>query len=711
MLVISTGVTLAALKWLGYQLHLFAAAYIGDQYDTLLNSWAIFQAIDNLLHRPFNLGYSTIFYGDPNSFGYTIAPYGIAIAVLPLYLLSKGNLVFTYNAYFVATFLLTAWGAYLLIRYLLKPSQPIAMLMGLMVGFAQFRFGHYVHVETLSTQFYLLALYCWHRLFQTPHRRWVVGLSVTVWFTLLSSGYLGMMLFFTLALILGYSALKQRPRLTHQFLVRLMGATALSLVLIVPFSLYRLGNAAFRGGVSYESVIAHSGRPGDWFSGNSQIYLGVVPSAGERQLFLGWTPIVLAFCAWRYRRILGMTEDAQAEWALDASHVVAVYGLLSVAGYLMTLGPQLRVGDVILGPLPYAILMQLPGLNELRVPARFIWLPITGTAVLGAYLLRQLQSQWEAWLFWSMYGIVALVLVIELTPFNGEHTRRISLASFIQPNLARPLRPQSRPINVPVYAWLAQQPFGTAIFQYPADLKSNYSYISDLTLHHQPMLNGVSSLTPAWWEQAHWEEFPTPGTVALLRKRGIQYILVHHEMFSAQAEIAWRERLQNYQSMWGEWERIGQFDQVEVYRVPWPQPRRTLRLEFDQAVPGAGWAGPEVTPSGETFQWMGAETATLDLPLAPDCRFDISFRILMAMAPDILNSLTLSTADQPLALTYQPDSQTFHGLIPLTAITADETRLAFQVNRIISPKEAGFSDDSRSLALAFDWLQVDCQAS
>src|SRR4051812_15436830 len=125
-LLLATLLILASLTWLGYDLKMISKTFIGNSGDTLANSSAIYQALDNLLHRPSDLGYSTIFYGERDSFFFTIAPYGIAVAVLPIYLISGGNLELTYNLYWIATFVLTAWAVYLLVEYLLQPPRGAA---------------------------------------------------------------------------------------------------------------------------------------------------------------------------------------------------------------------------------------------------------------------------------------------------------------------------------------------------------------------------------------------------------------------------------------------------------------------------------------------------------------------------------------------------------------------------------------------------------
>ncbi|MEK7784834.1 MAG: hypothetical protein AAB658_05315, partial [Chloroflexota bacterium] len=58
--------------------------------------------------------------------------------------------------------------------------------------------------------------------------------------------------------------------------------------------------------------------------------------------------------------------------------------------------------------------------------------------------------------------------------------------------------------------------------------------------------------------------------------------------------------------------------QLENRRLP------SLGFEFDNTAPGPGWHGQEVTPDGQTFQWM-KERAELVLPLVTDHDFTLRF--------------------------------------------------------------------------------------
>jgi hypothetical protein len=143
--------------------------------------------------------------------------------------------------------------------------------------------------------------------------------------------------------------------------------------------------------------------------------------------------------------------------------------------------------------------------------------------------------------------------------------------------------------------------------------------------------------------------------------------------------------------------------QLENRRLP------SLGFEFDNVAPGPGWHGQEVTPDGQTFQWM-KERAELVLPLATDHDLALSFRVRPALAPGILPGLTLAVNDHPVPLishTHTNGDTTFEAAIPKTLLDNPRyTQLVFQVSRTVIPDELYGNGDTRALGLAFDWLRV-----
>lgn len=159
------------------------------------------------------------------------------------------------------------------------------------------------------------------------------------------------------------------------------------------------------------------------------------------------------------------------------------------------------------------------------------------------------------------------------------------------------------------------------------------------------------------------------------------------------------------------------FDSVAIGYVCWPpsnceglsqnEPQDSLTLEFDQVVNGFGW---EIPREGSAQLWMTNKIATIRTWLTAEQDLPIQFRVTMALAPEVLESLKLTINGDPIALTYETraDGYYFTGIIPQSALMRDPdtTILMFFVDRLVVPAEIGLGADERHLALLFDSLEI-----
>ena len=560
--------TLLSLRWMGFDLQLFSRAYIGGVGDPLLNSWAIYQGIYNLSHWPINLGYSTIFYNDSASFAYTIAPYGISLTMLPVFFIFGQNMELTYNTYYILTFILTAWSASIIIKYLLAPGYIISSIAALIVAFSQFRFLHAGHIETLSTQFLLISIYLLHRLIDQPHWKLSLLLSISFWFCLLTSGYLGVIFVIASTIITAFIYIYIAPHHRNKIIQQLIVAGGLAAIFCLPFLLFRLQNEAASSGQSFEQSLVYSAKLEGWLSGTSHIYRQATPFQGEGAVFIGFVPIILSLMAWRSRDILDRFESLMPR-TLSRRDVVVLYAVITVFGYILSLGPVLQVGDTKSVPLPYILLMQIPVFSWIRVPARFILLAVLGTSILSSALLYVV---WKTRTFVTasiMTTCLVVLLLAELIPANGDGSgnlvtslRRKAIFS------GGPLQGVVFDKQAPAYRWLAEQPPGTPVMHYPITGDASYTYYAYLPVHQQPMLNGGGSFLPTWFVSANWSAFPDQQTIHLLQERNIRYILIHRDLLSQAEKEALGRRWQEYESSYGAFERVVTFGEVDIYRVP-----------------------------------------------------------------------------------------------------------------------------------------------
>jgi Sulfotransferase family len=126
---------------------------------------------------------------------------------------------------------------------------------------------------------------------------------------------------------------------------------------------------------------------------------------------------------------------------------------------------------------------------------------------------------------------------------------------------------------------------------------------------------------------------------------------------------------------------------------------------FCQPLRGTNWQRREFPTPDTVFRWTSDTVSTLDLPLAIDQDLQIEFCIINALAPDILQSLTLEIAGNPIPLSvlYSFDSTTIlQGTLPRSLLTPPFTRLTFKTDRTLTPHSLNPNDrDTRSVGLAF----------
>lgn len=566
IVAVSLILTIMSLSWMGFDFNYIARSFIGEGGDTLLNSWTIYQAIYNLTHYPIRLGYSTIFYGDDLSFAYTIAPYGIAIVSLPIYALSGGNLFFTYNIYYLSTFVLTAWSTYLLINYLLKPPLAATLIASLMVAFAQFRFLHFGHIETLSTQFYVFSVYLLHRLIDEPKMKWSLLLAISFWLTMITSGYLGIIFIITGIPILAFCLKRRTVSENIHVTAHLFYTFIVVFFICAPFLLFRLGNSSFRAGQSYEQSIAYSSSLAGWFSGTSQIYRDVTPFKGEGAAFIGFTPIVLAALAFYYRRTSRVRSELVGLYNENAKTVIVMYAVITIIGFFLTLGPVVKINDAPIVPSPYLLLMQFPVFSWIRVPGRFILMGVIGTAVLSAYTMAIIARRYSQLAYYSSIALIGCLLVLELTPFNGDASKRIFGLPATQ-SANRVFKVITYDRKNTVYDWLAQQPRDTAVLHYPVTGMAAYQYFAYQPYTNQPMLNGGGSYLPNWYIENDWNQFPNVPMMNVLYDHHIRYILIHHDLMTPAENETFTNRWNTFQATSGKLPLVATFGSVEVYSV------------------------------------------------------------------------------------------------------------------------------------------------
>lgn len=229
------------------------------------------------------------FFGDP-------AP-ALAVFGAPVRLLG-GNPVAAYNFVFLLSFLVAAWGMYLLAKRL-TGSRGAAFVAGLIFAFFPYRFAHIGHLELLFCGWIPFCLLFVHKYFDAPRLRNALGIAAFYLLQVLSCAYYGDYMAFFLGLTAVYFAARtgafKRPSFWRDAAV----AGALTLAVLGPYFYAML---QVHGRLLFTRAIWEV----QLYSAELQHYLAVPPfnriwgwllgglGAQEWQLFPGLVPIALA---------------------------------------------------------------------------------------------------------------------------------------------------------------------------------------------------------------------------------------------------------------------------------------------------------------------------------------------------------------------------------------------------------------------------------
>jgi hypothetical protein len=189
-----------------------------------------------------------IFHPAPLTLAYSEHLLTQSLLVLPIHL-AGGNPILVYNAAFLASFVLSALGAFLLARDLLGRADA-AFLAGLAFGFAAYRVDQLSHVQVLSSQWMPFALLGFLRYARTGRAAPLAGGAAALVAQSLSCGYYA--LYFPPAAAvfaltwLARGPARRRPRAWLGLLLAAAAVAALVLPALLPYAAVRRSGVILR---------------------------------------------------------------------------------------------------------------------------------------------------------------------------------------------------------------------------------------------------------------------------------------------------------------------------------------------------------------------------------------------------------------------------------------------------------------------------------
>jgi hypothetical protein len=563
-------------------LHL-GSAVPSDLGDPLLNTWILWW---NARAVPFTADWwnAPAFFPAEGVLAFSEHLLGLAPFTSPVIWLT-GNPQLAYNLTLLLTFALSAFAAYLLCLEV-TGRRDAALLGGLVFGFAPYRIAQLPHLQVLAAFWMPVGLFALHRYTDGRRARWLVLFGVAWLLQALSNGYY--LAFYPVLVVLWIVWFVPWREWKKAAAIGLAAIVATLPVLPVIVGYWQVHETYdFRRGIdeirSFSADVTSPLRashhlllwgwldvydrpegelfPGLWAAVLALAALvlprdarpGVEPRFRRLRLLL-WAA-VLAFGAitvsaavapWRLS-FAGMSISATTPYkpltisilcaialaltsrgVRDAFHsrsAFAFYAGAAAAMWLLSLGPTpTLLGEPVMYQAPYAWLLQLPGFDSLRAPARFGMLAFLCLAVSAA-------------LGWARAAP-------KLSP--GP---RLALAALLAAGVAAdswlremPLEaaPAPRPIAPPAGSVLVELPFGDG------DMLAMYRWMD----HGVRLANGYSGHFPsAFFPLRRGLNGHDPGLLPALAGAGVTHVLVDttedrdgawHEYVSTDAELLQR---------------------------------------------------------------------------------------------------------------------------------------------------------------------------
>ena len=531
-----------------------------DFGDPLLNAWILAWDATHLGRGWWN---ANIFFPHPLALAYSEHLLAQALSILPVYALTR-NPILCYNLVFLATFVLSGLGMFLLARELTGRADA-AFVAGVAFAFAPYRVASLSHVQVLSSAWMPFAVYGFRRYFDTGRTRALAGGAAAWVLQNLSCGYY--LLYFSLAMI-AYLAWELLTRRRHVVATAIAcAAVALAtLPLLVPYlELRRLGfDTRELGEIERYSADVYA-----YATADPQLHVwGSMARAfakPEGALFPGLTIVVLAALAAApplafapfalllvpllgiHVPLVKMTSVSRTlGWSAVLCGVICaasadqrrrvrawlastpgILTLIVVGAIAMSFGPDIHShGRQIAEWSAYRFFYDhVPGFDGVRVPARFDMVVLFGLAALAAFAVRSRTAAVAA-------GVLVLVesLAVPIA-INQNDT------NYKQRHLAPLPDRVSLDARHDLDAFISRLPAGAAIVELPlGEPAFDVRYMIASTRHWRPLVNGYSGGAPPDYvrlDQA-LQEFLVRGDRAwqALAESGATHAVVHEALYA-----------------------------------------------------------------------------------------------------------------------------------------------------------------------------------
>jgi F5/8 type C domain len=351
-----------------------------DRGDPLLVTWILWWSTKTmpLTERWWN---APAFYPASGVFAFSENLLSLAPITAPILKLSTSP-VLAYNVAFMLSYALSGLSAYML-AFVLTSRHDASFVAAVAFAFAPYRLSHLSHLQLLSSYWMPVALAALHMYARNGRAR-AAALFAAAWvMQSLASGYY--LLFLSLLVLLWIIWFALGRLGTRRLAVLAAWWVGAAIVVAPVFIGYRTIHARYGLKRSPVEIQYYSADIAGLASASRDSLLwGRVHAIDhlESELFPGLTTAILFGCG-----LLLLTRRTAGKPAL------IFYVASAALMWILALGPHPTfMGKPIGIAGPYALLMYVPGFDEMRVPARLWMLAVLCLSVVAALAVAQLRS-------------------------------------------------------------------------------------------------------------------------------------------------------------------------------------------------------------------------------------------------------------------------------------------------------------------------------
>ncbi|MBV9181790.1 MAG: hypothetical protein JO356_10800 [Acidobacteria bacterium] len=500
----------------------------------------------------------------------------------PIYALT-GNSILASNVVMMATFFLSAIAMYLLVRWWLG-NRWAAAVAGFVYGFAPARVYQMPRVHIINLQFIPLIVLFLLRFLRSGRRGNLVTFSALIFLQALCSMHGGVFAVIVVVAFLVAELIEERNFWTRRALAVLgsmVTVGAILLPLLLPYLKWEKQGVLNTLNSPPE---VFSATPSSYLNGDSELYPGLLKRFRsplgdyEKKLFFGFLPLgmscvgVAGYLAKKRAirsQVLGATTPAEASKAGDLRAVLALGALISIVfGFVLSLGPYLHVGSVVIN-LPYHWLSRfLPGFHAVRSACRFGFIVLFGVAILaglGYEKMLKLVGHFRPFDSTSIFAAltVALLFVVYWEFFVDLHTVSVPIQPAPEYRFLSSQPPGAVTLELPTFSY-TNLPTAIQSDVTPIEFDREAAYVYASSFHWQPIMNGLSGhVSPVSTEISSLAvQLPAPKALYALAHYGLRFVIVHTNAVPAEQREAWHS-LQATSAV----TKIASFPDAEVYQL------------------------------------------------------------------------------------------------------------------------------------------------